>query len=269
MNKIFLSLLLLVITAGCAPSSYIDSSGKLQVMVDPMASSTFSEIKSSADQLCSKYNKGSAKNIRKTGGNALTWYYYSFDCSGGKPVVAKSYSGNSSSSQSSSYSSSNNNNFTPRLYYDSSSGGMRECAHDPGVTGNCLSFKPYNPSLYDKNTLFYNPSTGAMQPCVGVVTVTGKCTSYGIFNYSKGTADKGQLFYNPKTNKMTTCSHVTVTGECAHYDLVQNSWAKNSGGFRMSSPDNPYYKKVPQSSQDLIDLGTRMLSGNCTLGLNC
>ena len=175
----------------------------------------------------------------------------------------------SSSSSYSSYSSSSNSNPKPRLYYDSSSGGMRECSHDPGVTGNCYSFKTYKANNYDKDTLFYNPSTGAMQPCIGIVSVSGKCSAYGIFNHSKATADKGQLFYNPKTNKMTTCSHVTISGKCAHYDLVQNSWAKNDGGFRMSSSDNPYYKKVPQTSQDLIDVGMRMLSGNCTLGLDC
>ena len=97
--------------------------------------------------------------------------------------------------------------------YDSFSVGMRECSHDASATGKCLSFKPYNASLFDKDTLFYNPSTGAMQPCFGVVTVTGKCTSYGMFNHSKATADKGQLYYDAKNKKMTTCSFVTLSGK--------------------------------------------------------
>jgi len=175
----------------------------------------------------------------------------------------------SSSSSASSYSSSSYSNPKPRLYYDSSTGGMRECSYDPGATGNCLSFKPYNASLYDKNTLFYNPSTGTMQPCMGIVTVNGKCSAYGIFNHAKATTDKGQLYYDPRNKKMTTCSFVTVAGKCTMYDLVPNSWAKNDGGFRMTDPSNPYIKRVPRTPQDSIDVGMRMITGQCTLGLNC
>ena len=157
----------------------------------------------------------------------------------------------------------------PRLYHDPLTGGMRECAHDQGMSGNCLSFKPFNNNSYDKDTLFYNSSTGAMQNCAGVVLVNGKCSAYGIFNHSKATADKGQLYYDPKNNKMTTCLFVDLNGVCKHYDLVPNSWAKNYGGFRMTDPNNPYLKRIPQTSQDFIDLGMRMLSGGCTLGLDC
>jgi len=158
----------------------------------------------------------------------------------------------------------------PRLYYDQLTGGMRECAHSQALTtGNCVAFKPFNNNLYDKDTLFYNPSTGAMQNCAGVVSVNGKCSAYGIFNHSKATADKGQLYYDAKNKKMTTCLFVDLNGVCKHYELVPNSWANNYGGFRMTDPNNPYLKRIPQTSQDFIDLGMRMLSGGCTLGLDC
>ena len=103
---------------------------------------------------------------------------------------SNSYSGSSSSN----YNSNSYSNAKPKLYYNSSTGGMSECAHDTGVTGKCLSFKPYKASLYDKDTLFYNPSTNSMQPCIGIITVNGKCSAYGIFNYKEATADKGQLY---------------------------------------------------------------------------
>ena len=157
----------------------------------------------------------------------------------------------------------------PRLYYDSLTGGMKECAYDQGMTGICSSFKPFNSNSYDKDTLFYNPSTGAMQNCAGVVSVNGKCSAYGIFNHSKATADKGQLYYDAKNKKMTTCLFVDLNGVCKHYELVPNSWANNYGGFRMTDPNNPYLKRIPQTSQDFLDLGMRMLSGGCTLGLDC
>jgi len=68
---------------------------------------------------------------------------------------------------------------------------------------------------------------------------------------------------------MTTCLFVDLTGTCSHYDLVPNNWVKNDGGFRMTDSNNPYYKRIPITSQDLLDLGMRMLSGGCTLGLDC
>lgn len=162
-----------------------------------------------------------------------------------------------------------NANYKPRLYYNNLTGGMNECAHDPGISGKCVSFKPFNKNSYDKDTLFYNPKTGAMQTCFGNVSITGKCLAYGNFNHSKAVKDKGQLYYNPKSKKMTTCKFVDLKGICKHYDLVPNSWAKNDGGFRMTDQNNPYYKRVPQSSQDLIDLGMRMINGGCTFGINC
>ena len=61
---------------------------------------------------------------------------------------------------------------------------------------------------------------------------------------------------------MTTCSHVTASDTCAHYNIV----AKSSSS---SSTSNPYYKKVPRSNQELMQKGMNMLSGNCTLGINC
>ena len=153
-----------------------------------------------------------------------------------------------------------------KLYYDPKSGGMRECNHDPGVTGKCLMFKPYSASSYDSNSLFYNPSNGSMQPCIGIITPLGKCTAFGL--YKSGSASKGQLFYNSKEDKMTTCNHVTVSGKCAHYDIVAKNYSNNNS-FKMSSSSNPYYKKVPRTNDQLISLGLNMLSGGCTLGLNC
>ena len=251
---------------GCAPSSHITSSGKLEVMVDPLAGSTRSEIQSSANSLCSKYNKGSAKNLRKTGGNPLMWYYYSFDCTGGNPKIAKKYSNNSSSTYSSSSSfSSTYNNSTPKLFYDSSTGGMKECNYVP-TNGRCNSFKTYSSASYNKNTLFYDPSTDSMRPCLGTVTMTGKCTMFGLYKRSLGS--KNQLFYDSKNNKMTTCRSVSVTGQCLALDLIPRT-GSTGGTYIVDDPSNPYYKKVPRSSTDLIKLGNSMLSGSCTLGLNC
>ena len=143
----------------------------------------------------------------------------------------------SSSSSSSSYSSSSTSKPKPRLYYDSFSGGMRECAYDASETGKCWSFKPFNASLIDKDTLFYNPSADAMQPCIGAVTVAGQCTSFGLFNHEKKTADKGQLYYDSKNKKMTTCSFVTLSGKCTMYDLVPNKWSKSPGVFKEPGSD--------------------------------
>jgi len=148
------------------------------------------------------------------------------------PIASSSTSYSSSSSSSSSTSKTK-----PRLYYDSFSGGMRECAYDSSATGKCWSFKPYNASLFDKDTLFYDPSTGKMKTCLGVITVTGKCTSFGMFNHSKATADKGQLYYDSKNKKMTTCSFVTLSGECTMYDLVPNKWSKSPGVFKEPGSD--------------------------------
>ena len=42
----------------------------------------------------------------------------------------------------------------------------------------------------------------------------------------------------------------------------------NGGSYIVDDPSNPYKKKVPDGD-DLIKLGEKMLSGSCTLGLNC
>jgi len=170
-----------------------------------------------------------------------------------------------STSYGSSYSNSNTNS-QPQLFYDKMTGGMRECAHNALSNGYCYSFKP-SLKTYTANTLFYNKSTGSMQPCAGSVNTLGQCSAFGLYNPNK--VSKGQLFYDPKNNKMTTCSFATLSGVCSHYDIVPNSWAKNDGGFRMTDPKNPYMKKVPRTPQQSIDVGMRMLSGGCTLGLDC
>jgi len=170
-----------------------------------------------------------------------------------------------STSYGNSYSSSNTNS-QPQLFYDPNTGGMRECSHNALNSGRCLSFKT-SLKTYTANTLFYNKSAGAMQPCMGTVNSLGQCSMFGLYNPNK--VSKGQLFYDSRNNKMTTCTSVTVTGVCSYYDLVPNSWAKNSGGFRMTDPNNPYNKRVPRTPQQSIDVGMRMLSGGCTLGLNC
>ena len=108
-----------------------------------------------------------------------------------------------------------------------------------------------------------------MQPCVGVVTVEGKCSAFGIYNYNRH-ANKNQLFYDKSRNVMTTCSHVSATGECFAYDLVAKpGTTRGKTGYRMTNPSNPYHKIPPSTPQESISLGLDMLSGNCTLGLNC
>jgi hypothetical protein len=152
----------------------------------------------------------------------------------------------------------------PRLYYDKANGGMKECSYDPGVFGNCLTFKPYNSNAYSKETLFYNKKTNTHQPCIGAVTGLGQCTAFGLYNSSS--ASKDQLFYDPKNNKMTTCLHVSVSGECQHYSLVAKT---PYTGFRSQSETNPYHFRVPETSDQLMQQGLNMLGGGCRLGRNC
>ena len=142
---------------------------------------------------------------------------------------------------------------------------MRECNHVP-TNGRCMSFKTYSSASYNKDTLFFDPETNSMRPCLGTVTMTGKCTMYGLYN--KSLASKNQLFYDSNNNKMTTCRHVSVTGNCLAFDLIPKL-GSTGGTYIVDDPSNPYYKKVPQSSADLIKLGQSMMSGSCTLGLNC
>lgn len=172
-----------------------------------------------------------------------------------------------SSVNNSSYSSSSNsyNQSTPKLFYDSSTGGMKECSYVP-TNGKCNSFKIYNSRAYNKNSLFYDSSTDSMRPCIGTVTMTGRCTMFGL--YKSSLSSKNQLFYDSDNNRMTTCRHVSVTGKCLAKDLTPRS-GSTGGTYIVDDPSNPYYKKVPRSSQDLIKLGNDMIMGNCTLGLNC
>ena len=182
--------------------------------------------------------------------------------------VTSSISSNTSSSGYSGSSTSLNNyysNATPKLFYDSSTGGMKECTYVP-QDGNCLSFKPYNASNYNKSTLFYDSSSNSMKPCIGIVDLNGKCTAFGIYNAN--TVPNDQLFYNPKTRQMTTCRFVTISGGCSQYDLVPRT-GSTGGSYNIDSASNPYYKKVPRTNQQLMKSGMDMLKGNCTLGLNC
>ena len=79
MKKLLTIIVLGLILHACAPAAYRGSDGKLEIRVDPMASTTFNEIKAEANRLCSKRSM-EATNIRKTGGNALSWYWYNFEC---------------------------------------------------------------------------------------------------------------------------------------------------------------------------------------------
>tara|TARA_B100001989_G_C24470753_1_gene429081 strand:- start:139 stop:930 length:792 start_codon:yes stop_codon:yes gene_type:complete len=254
------SLILLLFLANCAPSAYRTSYGGLAVAVDPWGDTSYYSIKSEADRACRYLGNGTAVNlVEKIKSDGISNAHWTFDCS----------SGSNSYSSSSSYSSSQSNNYysnsTPKLFYDSSTGGMKECTYVP-QDGNCLSFKPYKASNYNKSTLFYDSSSNSMKPCIGIVDLNGKCTAFGIYNAS--TTTKDQLFYNPQTRKMTTCNFVTITGECSHYDIVPRT-GSTGGSYNIDSASNPYYKKVPRTSQQLMKSGMDMLSGNCTLGLNC
>ena len=176
-----------------------------------------------------------------------------------------SYSTNSSSSGFEGFQSD-----TVSLYYDKSSGGMRECLYNPGALGECNAFKPYSANSYNKDTLFYNSKTNSMQPCIGIVTVEGKCTAFGIFNYNRHAQNKNQLFYDKSRNVMTTCAHTSATGECFHYDTVARSGSSGGQrGYRMTNPSNPYHKVPPSTPQQSISLGMDMIMGRCTLGLDC
>ena len=178
-----------------------------------------------------------------------------------------SYGSSSSSFSSSSYSQPYSYNESKQvLYYDRKSGGMKECAYNPGASGKCTSFKPFDINAYNSETLFYNSNTKAMQPCNGSVTLQGKCTAYGV--YRQGLASVNQLFYNPSKGTMTTCSLVDQVGRCSSFDPVPRV-GSTGGQYNTDSPSNPYSKKVIDTNEGLMQTGMDMLSGNCTLGLNC
>ena len=162
---------------------------------------------------------------------------------------------------------SNNNNYSnsqPRLFYEKTTGRMLECSGRVTI-GKCSSFN-YNTNSYNSNTLFYNSKTGAMQECA--MQSRGKCNS---FRSSIKIPGRDQLFYDKRSNSMRTCMSNTINGKCVSFGMAPSHRTKNknTGSYIVDSPVNPYYKKVPRTNTQLINLGLNMLSGRCTLGLNC
>ena len=162
---------------------------------------------------------------------------------------------------------SNNQNYSnsqPRLFYDKMTGRMLEC-NGRVTIGKCSSFN-YNTNSYSSNSLFYNPKTGAMQECA--MQSRGKCNS---FRSSIKIPGRDQLFYDKRSNSMRTCMSNTINGKCVSFGMAPSHRTKNknTGSYIVDSPVNPYYKKVPRTNTQLINLGLNMLSGGCTLGLNC
>ena len=253
----FISIVSLIILVGCAPAAYRTSGGGLGVQVDPWGDTSISSIRAEANRACRELGRGTAQNLREVKrSDGISYAHWAFDCTSG--------SGSSGYTVSNSYSNSYSDS-SPKLFYDSSTGGMKECSYVP-TNGKCNSFKIYNSRAYNKNTLFYDSSTDSMRPCLGTVTMTGRCTMFGL--YKSSLSSKNQLFYDSDNNRMTTCRHVSVTGKCLAKDLIPRS-GSTGGTYIVDDPSNPYYKKVPRSSQDLIRLGNDMIMGNCTLGLNC
>lgn len=157
------------------------------------------------------------------------------------------------------------NNSEARLFYDSMSGKMLECAGQV-TNGKCFNFKPYNMNSYTYDTLFFNPQTGSMQKCAQ--QVLGKCNS---FRPQPSLVNKDQLFYDSRTRSMRTCLNSTMQGKCLAFGMSPShrNLNQNTGTYIVDSPINPYFKKVPRTNTQLMTLGLNMLSGGCTLGLNC
>ena len=153
-------------------------------------------------------------------------------------------------------SNSENNINEVNLYYNSSTGGMKECASIP-INGRCLKFKPFNRNSYKRDSLFYNSKTNKMQSCIGAVLVSGECSDFGDYIYSSKNRDK--LFYDNSSMKMTTCKVLDYSGGCDVFDIKPRK--------RRSS--NIYVPTIPQTPADLINLSLRMMSGSCTLGIDC
>lgn len=261
LSKILIILTTLIILSNCAPSAYRTASGGLAMNVDPWGDTSYSSIKAEADRACRSSGSGSSQNLREViKSDGIAYAKWAFSCTNGS--TASSY--NSSYSSSNTYSSSYNET-SPKLFYDSSSGGMKECNTVP-MNGVCRSFKTYNSASYNKDTLFYDARTNSMRPCIGTVTFSGKCTAFGLYNRNLGS--KNQLFYDSANNKMTTCRSISATGKCLAFDLIPKT-GSTGGTYVVDDASNPYYKKVPKSSSDLIKLGNSMLSGSCTLGVNC
>ena len=162
---------------------------------------------------------------------------------------------------------SNNQNYSnsePRLFYDKATGRMLEC-NGRVTIGKCFNYN-YNTNSYTSNTLFYNPKTGAMQECA--MQNMGKCNSFRSMVKIPG---RDQLFYDKRSNSMKTCMSNTIKGKCVRFGMAPSHRTKNkkTGSYIVDSAANPYYKKVPKTNTQLINLGLNMLSGGCTLGLNC
>ena len=157
-------------------------------------------------------------------------------------------------------------NNKPILFYDPISKSMRECSGSI-IGGSCTNFKSPTLNSYNHDTLYYNPETNSMQQCNNAVL--GKCYS---FLPKTGIISKDQLFYNPRTRSMTTCLNANNQGKCYVYGVPPMNLNKSSqidtGTYLVDSKSNPYFKKVPEAD-DLLELGLNMLSGGCTLGVNC
>ena len=154
-------------------------------------------------------------------------------------------------------------NSEPRLFYDSLSGKMREC--EGKITmGNCYKYK--FDTNYNYNSLFYNKENGQMQKCLN--NVNGRCLK---FRPQPSSPSHDQLFYDPRTKSMRTCLNSTNSGKCLAFGMAPShrNLSKDTGAYLIDSPINPYYKKVPQSYNDLLKLGNRLMNSGCTLGINC
>ena len=269
MNKminIIITLLSLAILTSCAPSAYRSAGGGLAVAVDPWGDTSYSSIRSEADRACRYLGRGTSKNLKEViKSDGIANAHWSFDCTGGSSI-ASGYSSGTNSSSSTSYTNNNTNkyysNSMPVMFYDKASNSMRECAGQI-IAGTCSRYAPYNASSYSYDTLYYNPSNGAMQRCAN--QSLGRCLS---FRPQPVIASNDQLFYNPRTRSMAKCLNSNNKGQCLSFGVSPTARA-DTGSYIVDDPSNPYYKKVPQTPQALINLGNNMLSGNCTLGLNC
>ena len=196
----------------------------------------------------------------KNGTLELTTYeteytvYSSIKCD----ALSNKYVKNNTSDIYHSFSSSSfgNNINEVNLYYNSATGGMKECATKP-VNGRCVKFKPFNRNSYKNNSLFYNSKTNKMQTCIGAVLASGECSDFGDYIYSSRNRDK--LYYDNSSMKMSTCKVLDYNGGCEVFDIRPKK--------RRTS--NIYVPTIPQSSADLINLGLRMMSGSCTIGISC
>ena len=157
----------------------------------------------------------------------------------------------------------------PILFYDSLTKSMKECSGSV-IAGSCTKYKPYDINSFGFDTLYFNESNGKMQKCNN--ESLGRCLSFS--QQSSSIFSDDQLFYNPRSRSMETCLNPSMGGKCLAFGMApiklnNSSTFKQSGGsYMIDSASNPYFKKVPQPG-DMLELGLKMLSGGCTLGLNC